>query len=110
MNEYRQEWEKYRKVVLVFLLVWLGFIPFGLFAAFLSNRIFHTDTLAFWLAGAWIVFWLASYFRICAWKCPRCGEYFIGRWWNGNVPLFRKCAHCGLPKPRGVLLGFRWKN
>lgn len=110
MDEYRHEWEDYRKRVLLFLVVWLGPILFGFFASLLFRKISLADTPAFWLGGVWIVLWLSSYFRICAWKCPCCKEYFIGRWWNGNVPLFRKCAHCGLPKPRGILFGFRWEN
>ncbi len=50
--------------------------------------------LMFALALQWAVFnW-----RMRAWDCPQCGEYFFASTLFGN-PFGRHCRHCGLVRP-----------
>ena len=54
-----------------------------------------TLILMFALALHWAVFnW-----RMRAWDCPRCGEYFFASALFAN-PFGRRCRHCGLVRPK----------
>src|SRR5580698_10625692 len=106
MNEYRQEWKKYRWLVIYWVVIFAAFIPVVVTVSVLSARLFHTDAAFPDVAGSWAFLWVVYFVRICAFNCPRCGKCFIGRWWFGNFFLFRQCAHCGLPRDPNALAVF----
>jgi hypothetical protein len=43
--------------------------------------------------------WFIFVWRIRAWACPRCGEYFFTSTLVNN-PFGRRCRHCGLVRPK----------
>jgi hypothetical protein len=59
-------------------------IPAVMAASILSEKLFHTDAAFPYVSGFWAFLWVVSFFRICAFECPRCGQCFIGSWWFGN--------------------------
>jgi len=106
MNEYSQEWKRYRRLVIYWVAIFAAYVPVVMTVSVLFEKLFHSDAAFPYVAGFWACLWVASFLRICAFPCPRCGECFIGSWWFGNFFLFRKCAHCGLPRDPSVLAVF----
>jgi len=41
---------------------------------------------------------LVAAFRYDHWRCPRCGQWFMRKWWYTWFGLNKCCVHCGLPK------------
>src|SRR6266404_4078074 len=103
-DEHREQWEKYRRLWIYWVAIFAGFVPVVMGLTIASSKILHTDAAFPYIGGFWAALWIFSGLRISAWRCPRCGKSFIGRWWYGNTPLFNRsrCAHCGLPKPMNI--------
>lgn len=106
MNEYTQEWKRYRRLVIYWVVIFAACVPVLIIFAVLSRKFLHTDALTPYVAGFWACLWIASILRICAFGCPRCEKCFIGTWWFANVFGYRKCAHCGLPRDPEALSVF----
>jgi len=106
MNEYSEAWKKYRRLVIWWVVIFAAYVPVMLTGSILSQRFFKTDSEMPYLAGFWMCLWIASFLRISAFACPRCGKCFIGRWWFGNFSMRRSCAHCGLQRDPNALAVF----
>lgn len=107
MSEYVQAWKRYRRLVIYWVALGIAFVPLMLTFGILSKKLFRSDALFPYLVGLWFIVWFVSYMRICAFKCPRCGETFIGDWGaSRNVFLFRKCTFCDLPRHPDALSVF----
>src|ERR1700683_4611951 len=109
MDDYRQQWKQYRRRYVYFVAIFVLFVPAVMGLAILSSKVFHADAAVPYIAGFWMALWVFSGLRVNAWPCPRCRKCFIGYWWFGN-PLMnaavRRCAHCELPRPEGLLSVF----
>jgi Zn ribbon nucleic-acid-binding protein len=99
-TDYRQNWQRYRKLRLLFFLIWVGYIPVVyLFSLLVSNVLGVSSTVPiFVFAGLWMLLFAITGFRLSAWRCPRCGKWFAATWWYNKSLFARKCVHCGLPK------------
>jgi hypothetical protein len=77
---YAEQWEDYRKRRLIFLSVWLGWVPVGLTVVVLLSQVFTkeiVDRAFFAFFGIWgLVFWWTGY-RLIYWRCPRCDNYYF---------------------------------
>ena len=106
-GDYGEQWEKYRRLWIYWVAIFAGFVPVVMALTIASSKILHTDALFPYIGGFWAALWIFSGLRINAWQCPRCRKCFIGRWWYGNAFVFKRCAHCGLPRPKNILSVFR---
>ena len=91
---YEQSWRLYRLLRNTFVALLIGWVPFGLLVASISER--------FRFGGWLIVPFLACYvlalsfvgFTWGTWRCPWCGQIY-----RDSLPYFPgRCAHCKLPK------------
>jgi hypothetical protein len=101
METYTEQWNRYRRRRLLCFVLFLMFVPVGMAAMELSWKMLRTAKPGFAVAIVWVLLLLSSSLWLLAWPCPRCGKTYIGNWFNGNLFLFRKCVHCGLPKFAG---------
>ncbi len=106
-RDYSADWEEYRRLVLKFFLIWLGYVPATGAFALVVDFMFHTFVPAFIFALAWVIWFLAAACEMCQFQCPRCGENFgskPGIWHVHWGPLARRCQSCGLRKfaPNGL--------
>jgi hypothetical protein len=108
MNEYRQQWQQYRRRWVYFVAIFALFVPVVMGLTTLTSMLFHTEAPFPYIAGFWAALWIFSLLRISAWRCQRCRECFVGSWWIGglNSGAVRRCVHCGLPKPERLLSVF----
>jgi len=101
--DYTAAWRDYRKRILVFWAVFLGYMPgvlvlfFGIGLPISALIGIKPDYFFYPLAGSWMLAFLIASLRAGLFCCPRCGKWFFATWWYRN-PLTRKCVHCGLPK------------
>jgi hypothetical protein len=84
MSGYQLQWRQYRRLWIFWVTIFASFVPVTLGLTILSHRLFRTDAPAPYIAGFLISLWLFFLIRICM------GECFIGRWWYGTFPSFRK--------------------
>jgi len=78
MNEYSQEWKRYRRLVIYWVAIFAAYVPVVMAVSVLFEKLFRTDAAFPYVASFWACLWVASFLRICAFPCPRCGECFIG--------------------------------
>jgi hypothetical protein len=96
---YSEAWNDYRKRRLVFVAVWLSYVP-GLWVAAVPISLLtgiKSDYFGYPFMAAWMLAFLIIGLRLAMFRCPRCGNHFFTSWWQGN-PFARKCLHCHLPK------------
>jgi hypothetical protein len=106
MNDYAQDWKRYRRLVLYWVIIFAAYIPVVWITYVTFERLFKTDAEFPYVAGFWACLWVASFIRICAFPCPRCGKCFIGEWWFGNFSMRRNCAYCSLQRDPDALAVF----
>src|SRR5260370_927915 len=103
MAQYDLQWKRYRRLCIWFVAIFCSFVPVTIGGAVISQKLFHTDAPFPYVAGFLMLLWAVSFFRICAFACPRCGKCFIGEWWYGNWYFITRCRHCGLPRdPKAI--------
>ena len=96
-------WEGHRRMKLLVLVMFAGWIPFGLTAMLLFHGL-HLDSASDWIfpvvfvpymLALLIVANVAAHFR-----CPQCGSRFYawGPFGMGHNGFARKCRNCGLKK------------
>ena len=98
MSDYSPEWQAYKRRRNQFWLVFAGYMPVCIAAAFVSLKLFHTLTLGFVAAFFWTGLFVFTGSRVQMWECPRCGKPFSATWWYNLSFLARRCVHCGLRK------------
>lgn len=82
MNEYTQEWKRYRQLWTYLILTFVTFVPSTIGIAVLTQKLFHTEAEFPYVAGLWVGVLLVLYLRICAFHCPRCRKPFFGAMWG----------------------------
>jgi predicted RNA-binding Zn-ribbon protein involved in translation (DUF1610 family) len=100
-SNYTDSWNEYKQLRRKFFLVWLGYTPACAIFASITNFLFHTFTVAFVFALAWMVWFLMAGMEIAQFSCPRCGEFYFrknSRWSRTANMLRRRCGYCGLKK------------
>ena len=98
MNNYEEDWQKYKRTRNVFLILLASYVPVCFGIAALSTKLFHTLTPGFVAAFVWMALIAITGVQLNLWRCPHCGEWFSGTWWYNLGFLARRCVHCGLPK------------
>lgn len=91
-------WQDLKRRQTRLLLAYIpGFVALAVLGAGLS-RFLHSD-LPFAIALlTWVGMCLVLYFRLIAFRCPRCGHRFFVAWFSGWGVWSRSCPHCGLKK------------
>jgi len=98
---YEAKWRDYRRRLTIFALVFVTFIPAGVFLApFLSKTIPSINGEAT-VVFIWAVSFFASGIYMISWRCPRCRKPFFSRTMSHN-PFAPRCMHCKLPKWAGA--------
>jgi hypothetical protein len=97
MADYSESWQEYRKRRNLLLFAFFGYMPIAGFLAFLTTKVFNSETAALVVLGSWLVFYGVAGIRFQMFRCPRCGRWFFAKWWYHNI-FARRCVHCGLPK------------
>jgi hypothetical protein len=97
MRSYDEEWKRYRRLKLAFLISNLGFLGVAI-PTFVSARLRAMNRVFFVLIIAWFVWYSVSYERFRRFQCPRCGRYFSSPWLNFLKLSAKECVHCGLPR------------
>jgi hypothetical protein len=95
---YEEDWTQYRRDRRDFWIVFVGYVPSMSLAAVVSEWLFHSYTLAFILAAAYMLLVIVAGIRVSGFYCPRCSETFAGTSLYNLGFLARKCQHCGLRK------------
>jgi ribosomal protein S27AE len=90
----REALHEYRKRNLVFFVLFLGWVPFGVCVVGPLGRYFNSEGLARALVTVWFMAIAASAIWRLNWICPRCGKKFYTKWWYKNVATL-KCVNCG---------------
>jgi len=98
MTDYRQDWEHYKRLRNEWILVFVSYVPVCALVGVLSEKLFHTFTPAFVVAFLWMALFAVTGIRLQLWPCPRCRDWFSGKWWYNKGFLARRCVHCGLRK------------
>lgn len=100
MDDYTENWQRYRRARTILLLVWIGYLPGVPAIAWVISKVLRREANDLWIPVALV--WMAAFaitgFRVQCWKCPRCGNWFSAKWYYNKSFLARKCVHCGLPK------------
>jgi len=82
-----------------FLALWVGFLPLAAIFSKSIERIVERPEIE----AALIIFWVAAFIfvavRLTFWRCPRCGDRFMGQKWYGPDLAAWKCGSCGLERP-----------
>ena len=95
---YEEDWKQYRRYRRDFWIVFAGYVPLMSLVAIVSNWLFHSYTLAFVLAAAYMLLFIIAGIRVSGFYCPRGANWFAGKWWYSLGFLARKCQHSGLRK------------
>ena len=90
-------WDEYRRRRNLAWFAFLGYVPVCFTVGMLSMRVLSTFTPAFVVAIAWMVFFVIAGNLALRFPCPRCGKWFVAKWWYPNH-FARRCVHCALPK------------
>lgn len=93
----RRAWADYRKRRTILVLLLIGYLPAGIFAAILSNALIGSDKLLVPVALCWMAAYAIAAHRVAHFPCPRCGHPFFFSGWS-YVPWTRECLHCSWPK------------
>lgn|GEM_PF-4056197 len=93
MGDYRPHWAAARRRRLLFIAVWLGWMPAG----YIFARLNGTDQPPGWSLGLWAIPFFWTGFRANKLQCPRCRRSFVSRGLHGNA-FTGKCLNCGLPR------------
>ena len=94
---YQDAWNDYKRRRNFFLVVFLGYIPWGALVFFAMDKLGIPQSAVWVLIGAWFVLYPVAAIRFSLWRCPRCGNPFYQKWWYHNG-FARKCVHCGLAR------------
>ncbi|MGH8109565.1 MAG: hypothetical protein ACREO1_12725 [Arenimonas sp.] len=84
-------WNRFGIAVFVFAL------PAILLVSFLTEGTSLANIFVPIAFAVFVIAFLISYFRIRAFRCPRCGNNFTLKHVLGTNSAGRKCVHCGLP-------------
>ncbi len=97
---YAEQWNEYRKRLLMFWSMWLGGIPLVAGVGILLSQVLPgnlVERIFPAIAGAWMLAFAAAGIRLTYWRCPRCRRFFFERGMFVNQ-LGRRCLHCRLKK------------
>ncbi len=109
MNEYRDQWIRFKRARNITLIILIGGCVVDLFGPPVYETLAKVQDDAKFSAILFVVWAIASVVasqRLMNWKCPRCGKVYCGgakafdrlsAWFNWLI-LPPQCAHCGLPK------------
>ena len=93
---YRVAWNNYVRRRDLVLLVYIGYIPWGV-GVIVGVRLGLPEAAARVLIIGWFTVIPVATLRWLLWRCPRCGGYFLFSGWYAKY-FSRKCVGCGLSK------------
>jgi hypothetical protein len=97
MDDYSQQWSKFRKLRNWGLLALVAFIPWLTLVGLAVQRFLWPDGVFLAVSLLCVAGLTVPWTRLALFRCPRCGKRFFTTMWYRN-PFARKCVHCGLPK------------
>lgn len=95
-TSYLANWQDYKRRRLLFLLIWVTYIPGVFLLGYLLSLLFGSGTTFLVVAGIWMLAFIVSANYMTRFRCPRCRARFFAKTWY-NIPLARRCVHCKLP-------------
>jgi hypothetical protein len=97
---YAEQWDNYRKRLLMFWSILLGGFLFVAVVGILLSQVLPAnmaDPIIYAMCVAWMLAYAVAGIRLTSWRCPRCRkEYFVGAILVNQ--LASRCLHCGLKK------------
>jgi hypothetical protein len=100
MGAYDEQWKRYRRLKLAFVLSNAGFLAFAV-PTFLLAKFGKPEWANFTFFGlgtAWFACYAVSYDCIRRFPCPRCGRRFSSSWRKFLDFSGKQCLHCGLKR------------
>jgi hypothetical protein len=97
-ENFRESWAEYARRRNFLLLVFVGYIPWGLLVFLLKRRLGLSESVIGVLILVWFLAFPVAIIRYTFWKCPRCEKAFAYKWPVNKSYFVRKCSHCGLAK------------
>jgi len=89
-------WQEAKSLKRKFILLWLGFIPIGMFSYYFLYLIFQEEPKysIFLALFIWGYFWRKAKVNFMALHCPNCKELAF----ENSTAIFTKmkCKYCGL--------------
>ena len=104
---HEEDWKQYRRYRRNFWIVFVGYVPVISVAAILSSWLFHSFKFAFVLALAYMLLFIIAGIRVSSFYCPRCANWFAGKWWYNLGFLARKLSAL---RPAEVWYGSRFSD
>jgi len=102
-SRYASAWRTYKVLRFLFLLLGIGWVPFGYGIITLTDHWNSNSTTAYPAMVAWVLvlLWVIAACVVGSmrvlWPCPRCGKPFRGLF-RLRPFLPKRCVHCGLPR------------
>jgi hypothetical protein len=87
----RSVWVNYRHLKLRFLVLLIGWVPFGVLCGVAIPAIFGSYVPCYALALAYALFMAYTWLMYLGYPCPNCGRSLAGR-----QLFWKKCKSCGL--------------
>jgi hypothetical protein len=97
MDDYSQQWSKFRRLRNFGIVAVVTSIPFLTIVGLAVRRFNWPDSAFLVVALLDVAFLTVPWSLLALFRCPRCGKRFFTTLWYRN-PFARKCVHCGLPK------------
>jgi hypothetical protein len=87
---------KIRRAKRVMLLLFIGFLPYGILSSLLSEKL--KMSIMFFIGAYFVLVIVFNYYFGLTSKCPRCNEFYYWRMSGIGYRNFfiKKCLNCGL--------------
>jgi hypothetical protein len=94
IENYRDAWATYKRLRVLSLLLWVGFLPFLWLVRYPLEWLGPRVTQYVWgaLVLLWALAWIYCGISLQTWKCPRCGDSFSATWWYNKSVFATKCV------------------
>lgn len=99
-NEYKTQWNDYRKRSRIVFALFLGYIPGVFILGFPLTKLLKSEIPFYIVALTWMATTVGAWIHLILFRCPRCRERFMMNKYF-VVASGRKCPYCGLKKYDG---------
>jgi len=99
-NDYKDQWDDYRRRNRIVIALFLGFIPGVLILGFPLTKLLKSEIPFYAVALTWMAMTAGAWIRLILFRCPRCRERFMMNKYF-VVASGRKCPYCGLKRYEG---------
>lgn len=96
-NDYKKQWDDYRKRNRIVIALFVGYIPGVALLAIPLVKFLKSEIPFYIIALSWMVAIGWAWIRLILFRCPRCGDRFMMNKYF-VVASGKKCPYCGLQK------------